>query len=365
MYIYLMTGIISYLGLKCYEGKKTGLFTYKKNYYQYLSVYFVALFLACIFGLRDISVGTDTKNYYYLFNWFGSKITKEKLIFENGFCFYTILINKFFGNFSIYLLLTGLLIYGNIIISLCNLSKSPSKSIIIFFGLSFFAQSCNIMRQYIAMSFCLLAIVFLLKKNNIILFLLNVLIGFSFHKSAIIFLLIIFIYKIKFDKKFIITSFICSITLIIILPYLLKLFDYVFKSHYYMYLSDLKLNFSLNNIFTFLLIGFISILLILIKSKMKNLGYFSREYDFFAGMYFLFNCIFVISLFTISLFDRLSIYFMPSLFYLIPIIININYKNSGKLIWIAIVDLLIILVFISLIINNSYEFLPYRFIQIF
>ena len=67
MIVYILTGLVVFLSLKNYESVKT--FDYKSDkrlmvFYKFFAI----LTLTLIFGLRDYSVGTDTRSYLSIFD---------------------------------------------------------------------------------------------------------------------------------------------------------------------------------------------------------------------------------------------------------------------------------------------------------
>jgi len=363
MLVYILTGLVVFLSLRNYENVSLEPLNSKKNYKKNLYKYIAIFVCVLVFGLRDYSVGTDTKNYLNIFNWLGSELVWERLIYEKGFCIVSILINKIFRSFTAFLLVFGIILYWNIISSVCELSESPSISMLCYFGLGSFAQSCNVLRQYLAMSFCLIALRYLIKKNRIVPFILFILIGFLFHTSAIIFFIVLPLKYVKFEIKTVIMFAIISLAIILCLPYLLKLFDSILGSSYYGYIRFKANPFTLTNIGTIALMGIALFCIINQRKVVKKNTKKIKEYDFFANMFLVFLALFVISIFSVELVDRIAIYFMPSIFFIIPIVLK-SYKKylSTFFVNVLFVGFLCLTLFL-LVVRGSYEVLPYNFIN--
>ena len=256
MLVYVLTGLVVFLSLRNYENLGSETFPYMRNslkkFYKYSAIFIVSL----VFGLRAYSVGTDTKNYLNIFNWLGTDLIWDNFDYEKGFCVISVIINKIFGNFTAFLLIFGIILYWNIITSICEISESPSISMLCYFGLGSFAQSCNILRQYLALSFCLVAIRYLLKNNSILLFILFVFVGFLFHKSSAVFLIILPFKYIRFNFYTVLAFIFISVVSIVFLPRLLRMVDSILNTTYYGYIR------FKSNPFTFTNIGVLCILFI-------------------------------------------------------------------------------------------------------
>lgn len=364
MLVYILTGLVVFLSLRNYEKLEVNSLNKKEKCLKIFYKYIAIIVCTIIFGLRDYNVGTDTKAYYQIFNWFGTDFVKRKLfVYETGFSFFNILINKLFGNFTIFLIIMGFILYHNIISSVCKLSERPSISMLCFFGLGSFAQSCNILRQYLAMSFCLVALVYLVKKNKIIPFIFFVFVGFLFHKSAIIFIIILPLKYLRFELKTIIFFMVASVAVIIGLPFLLKLFDAILGSTYSLYIRLSSNPFSIINIGVIAVMGVV--LICIISQRMivkKNTGN-AKDYNFYANMFLMYLSFVIVSIFSIELVDRMAIYFLPSIFFIIPIILK-SYKRylSTFLINVLFVGFLC-LTFLLFVVRGSYQILPYTFVD--
>lgn len=363
MLVYILTGLATFLSLRNYENIKTNELG-KQN--KWLKIFYknCAIFiLTIVFGLRAYSVGTDTKRYFEIFNRLGSKFTNKTYVYEKGFCFVSILTNKIFGNFTIFLLVFGFILHWNLITSFCELSKSPSISILCYFGFRMFAQSCNILRQYVALSFCLMALCYLLKKNSIIQFITYVFIGFLFHKTALVFLIVFPLKYIKFNIKNTLIVLVLFILTIPVMPLVVKVADSVFKGvKYSVYLKRQVNPFTFDNISTLLVMLIAIFLLIVFKERVKKLTKNIKEYDFFSNMFLLFVGVFIISVFTSELVNRISLFFMSSIFFVIPIVTKTLKNKTTNILIIFLTFTLTIIAFYLFECKGSYGVMPYIFI---
>lgn len=363
MIVYLLTGLISFLGLRNYENVDTGS---KKcdNYCKIFYKYFTIILLSLVFGLRDYGVGTDTKNYLEIFNWLGTNFIWERFIYEKGFCILSVLVNKLFDNFTVFLIICGFIIYFNIIQVFCKMSQIPSISVLCYFGIGLFAQSCNALRQYLAISFCLVALYYLIKKDNNILFVFYVIIAFLFHKTAIFFLILLPIKRIEFNLKNCCLVSAVSVIAIPIIPYLIKIFDSIFNTGYFGYFSKYSFLSILNvSIFILSLIGlFISMHYKKTLHKQRKLA---KEYDMFLKMLLIFCILILYSITFLELLDRVALYFLVSILFIVPIVLKKMKTYKLKFLEAVMIVCFIIFIYYFLKIRGTYGVIPYTFVNLY
>lgn len=166
-----------------------------QNFYLLLS--FFILFILSAF--RDISVGTDTKNYEELFNSFEMGVEWIREEIEPGWVFLNDLVIFFGGGYQDLLIISTLLTLIPVFIIAKKDSINPMFTISLYYLLYFYFYSFNISRQLIAVSFILFALTQLLNRKNISFL---ILIGFAsfFHVSALICLPLLFLNKLPNDN---------------------------------------------------------------------------------------------------------------------------------------------------------------------
>lgn len=102
--------------------------------------------------------------------------------------------------------------------SIKRFSKPVWLGVFLFFALGIYTDSFNILRQTIAMYICWLSIPFIVKRS-FAKFLLITLLAFSFHKTALVFIPVYFLFNIKFTGKFYTVAFIAvGILYLLLLP---------------------------------------------------------------------------------------------------------------------------------------------------
>lgn len=170
-----------------------------------LAITFLSLFL--ISALRS-GVGADFENYETIFNNI-DYFTADRI--EPGFLW----INKFlsylgFPAQSIFVVMAFIVAY---FVVLASRKVRRPEQLVLAYCLLFYLDSLNIIRQAAATAILLYAILCLIDRENKR-FLLFVLLATSLHYSAILFLPIIFVNNIKFDKKMLLLTVLLTIVFI-------------------------------------------------------------------------------------------------------------------------------------------------------
>ena len=237
----------------------------------FLTFSFIALTL--IFGLRDYSIGTDTKVYVEFFNWVSnSKYFSYVLshsIFEIGFVIYTKLITLFTDNVTVYLFISAALCVGPVILIISKYSKNSFLSIILYVFLRVYFTEMCLMRQALAVSIYLLAVLLYLDKKNSkfknLVAITLIVIASSFHVSAILYFAV---FGLTMSKKSLITiengarlSIIISIALVVFYEVLMNTMIIIlprYAAYFTSEWSDANYNASIFNFLiqlVFLIIG--------------------------------------------------------------------------------------------------------------
>lgn len=341
--------------------------TMQKTKINSLFAFFFALIaigtMSIFFAIRQDSVGVDTEAYRKMYDYLGKDLFSSKIFtYEFLYCLVNVLSNIFFNNFNMCMLIVGLITFTNIFISVNKLSKHPSTSIAIFIGLGMYAQSFNAVRQYVALSFIMVGLIFLLNKNSNLLFILFVLIATLFHKSAFISAGFLVLKYIKFNHFSIpIISILCVLS-VFMFPYIGKFVDFALNTYYYEAYSkwtteSLDIQHSLALLIYVIILG----LLVYFKIKLKDVMTKSerKKYDFFSIMFMGFIFFEVLSFFTTEVIARLGIYCLISVMFLPPIILKYM-KPPYKAIFTILLHLALI-AFMSIILGylKLYEVVPY------
>lgn len=174
--------------------------------YKYSATNYIIFFtcaLLAISALRAENIGIDTPSYLWVFmrgDYLGASLGSFSTETEVGF----MLVQKICS-------ITGIGFRGLIVI--CSImaiipvgiyilknSENPFVSFYLYVCLDYYFFSMTGMRQSFAIGLCLIALSFI-KKNKIIPFVIVVLIASSIHKTAIIFLPVYLLSKVKISRK--------------------------------------------------------------------------------------------------------------------------------------------------------------------
>lgn len=171
---------------------------------MFFSFVFVVLFV----GLRSRYIGSaDTRIYASMFErahgqglltfLAGNDICPQNFIYSEGsFFLISWILAQVFENAQAFLLISSAVITYSVATFIWKNSKSDTLSWILYSCLGLMTFSMNGMRQAIAMSICLLSFEFV-KQKNFLKFFLIIFIAFTFHRTAIVFLLVYLIYNYK------------------------------------------------------------------------------------------------------------------------------------------------------------------------
>lgn len=205
MTIYIIAFLISILFIYWAE-------RYNERDIRFLLCSFVAILIPCVVaGLRDISIGTDVKVYaepmlkiakdtnsfqeFYHTTWYMAYVRKSISDIELGYDLLVYITAKFFGSVQVLLFFTSILIIVPIYKSLLNIrNKIPIWLGMTVFYLMFYNTSLNIMRQFIAMAFMLLAFseLFNGRKGK---FYAYSIVALLFHMSALLIIVLYVLYR--------------------------------------------------------------------------------------------------------------------------------------------------------------------------
>lgn len=189
--IYLINIVFVFIISIFYELNK------KSRIFLILLIFFISLLPA----LRSIDVGTDTYNYVKMFEQFGSSSFFELFNYptEKGYILLNYFSSFFVESFNEFFLIFYLLVFFNFIYFFSKNSNFFPLSVLVFLILGLYSASFNIMRQIMALSICLLSLKYVFNRD-FIKFSLIVFLSSLFHITALIFMMVYFVYK--YQEKF-------------------------------------------------------------------------------------------------------------------------------------------------------------------
>lgn len=161
-------------------------------------------------GLRDISIGIDTSNYFYG-SW-SRAITSPSfrdfvLSYQEGDSVEILhlvimgMVAKTIGNYNVYLIVVHLIIVGCFYIGAFRMRHHADPAFVLFvFYLLYFGHSLNIYRQYMAMSVVFMALADIEKRKHLR-YLIFVVLGFLIHNTAVMGLGPLVLFRILYPKN--------------------------------------------------------------------------------------------------------------------------------------------------------------------
>ena len=173
---------------------------------------------------RDISVGSDTVKYCNIFSYYSMLPWKECFSFrwEPGL----LLIMKFISTFvssdsRAYIIIIGLISLIPLFVLINKDSPLPIISLIIFMTF-LFTDAEYLNRQWLAVVVLMFSYKYI-RERKFVKFVICVLLAMCFHTSAIIFIVVYFIFRLPFSKTNIFISAILCVFLAFVGPYLLPI----------------------------------------------------------------------------------------------------------------------------------------------
>ena len=170
-----------------------------KRRWLYLLIATLPFFI--MIGVRSFGIGADTGVYV---DHFKHAVTASwENMYENtdteyGYLVFVKLLTYVTDDPRVYQVVCAGIYFVGIYIFANQLEKSPFMFLFLFATMGIFTFMFTGTRQCIAMSICLMSF-FFIRKRKMIFFILTVLLAFTFHKSAIFFLIAYFIYNRKIN----------------------------------------------------------------------------------------------------------------------------------------------------------------------
>ncbi|NMV53469.1 EpsG family protein [Lactobacillus reuteri] len=209
MFVYLTIFILEIITIPIY--------IYKKSIYLIINV--IPLWI--VMAYRSWNVGIDTPNYKVFFyqggmynvgpafiNWFFPFHTR----FENGFVLLNHIVYSISPNFQLMIIVTSTITMSCFIFFLTQLKINYVVGMLTYETVTFMASCMNLMRQGIALSMCMVAFVYVIKRKPIK-FILITYLAATMHVTAWLFLPIYLLKKVKLNTKSIIGVIIVTVIL--------------------------------------------------------------------------------------------------------------------------------------------------------
>lgn len=199
---------ILYIGLYSSKSRKS------KDKAENIIVILLTFIMIVLCGLRAYDwnnyVGIDTYAYATVFSKSSSIKSIEQLFLKEKYDIGYYVLSWIIGisnfKFTVLLIIESLIYVGTMMIFIKKYSKNVMISILTFICLGIYTFSFSTIRQSMAMGLCMIAyLLYDTKKNKqgLIYFFIFYALAMTFHLSAIVFLPVILLNKIKYNKKII------------------------------------------------------------------------------------------------------------------------------------------------------------------
>lgn len=315
----------------------------KKNLGLYSLIYIMLLLIG---GLRSMEVGTDTANYYDMYNIITEDPDGLNYILgfvEPGWVFINYLCGYFGGDYRYIVFIGVFLAMTPFFIRVWKSYKNPFAAIFFYLALYFYYNSFNTTRQMISISIIIFSLYYLeLGKNKK--FYLGVFIAIMFHySSGICFMFPFLMKKIRLSIWGVSTALVLTyIGGIFIIPKILQALPYI--GRYSVYLMDGEGSGSITRLL--LNVFFIFIFATSKNSKLKK----------YLTLFFVGIVAYNLSAFSTAL-GRIALYFMCTQF-LIFTTIDSTYKLNSYLLKLS-TFVYATFYYFTLLNANSGEIVPY------
>lgn len=361
MYIFILVTLLVLIGVNKYV-RNTNLFLVSIDVLFSLSM-----------GLRGTSVGTDTSMYGAIYSSMAQNPLNSPLFWKFPvYNVYNYIIAQIFNSYQIELFINALIINSIVLYVIKKYSKNIELSIYLYYTLYFYFTAFNITRQYMAISFCLIFLHFLIEKK-LIKASIFILLAVGIHTTSIIGLIFIPIVYIPWTKKRFLVAISSISVMFIFTGKFISLFMSTF-SNYSIYSNGATTTLSTQNdgnrIFLSLFyLGMIIISIVYSPNKLTE-NNISEESSTYLQRYYIFQLLASIGTMIGLVFNRDILILRIELFFSIFLIILITYtmkeilEKSGPIqefIIKSVMCLLAVVPFFVQLGKNIGRMLPYMF----
>lgn len=262
--------------------------------------------------LRHETVGSDTIQYINMFEHIAnSNINLWELTFgdiEPGYVLLNYLIGLIDLDSRFFIIVMGVLILFPFVLLIERYSTKPWLSYYLFICLGFYNNSMFIYRQFMAIAVLVLALDFILRRKMVC-FVLSVLLAVCFHRTAIIFLPLYWIYSLKINRGYLFKALLVGGLIFVLGPELIRIANNYARIQY-------EIGYSGGRTYLFMLLFLVWVLFMRLKEYLSD-----SRLKLFFHMLVLATLFQVLSL-QMELFIRVVYYFVYSLIVLVPYAIS-------------------------------------------
>lgn len=347
MSVYIL--VLVFILLNCLlESEISTIKIYNKNINVRSLSFGLSYFYILLLGLlRNEGLGVDVANYkiYYnnLYNIMSFKDIISSRNIDSGYAILNKIIYLFTQDFRILEVIIFIISFTIFSLIIYKRSYYPSMSFLIYMGLGFIGINLCILRQAIAYSLCFASFDYL-KRDKYIQYFLLLGIAVSFHKTAIFFIITLYIkFGSNIKNRFIRESILIAVSLLssyLILP---QIYQY-YKNDYSIY------RVAGEGYKILIIYAFLSVLLYYLTRNKKSIDF---SYDFEGSKLSVYSQIIALQF---SLFTRVTNYFALIFTISIP---NIIHDSRNRKLYSAIFISVFSALYIYGLYNNQMSIVPY------
>lgn len=221
-----------FLYLLCYTVIGLFLYNFENRKYQKSAIFICILLLSLLAGFRSSSVGTDVQIYAESISAAAGKISNFKRLryflfdssyhvingVESGYLLVAFVGRKLFGGLFGTLFLTAFIINTGVFFGLYRIREHLSFNIaILIYCFMFYQNTYNLMRQWMALAVIIFGLRYIYDKK-LFKYILTIAIAMSFHTTAILGLLLYFVYAYtdKYKNQFCRALVLVSIVMVVV-----------------------------------------------------------------------------------------------------------------------------------------------------
>ena len=328
------------------------LYHYKKAGEKLFAIFW-GILLFILYACKNNNVGSDYPTYLKFFDEIYTRDLSLLISgdtnyssFEIGYVVLVKLISTISHTDIFFTIIMALIMSILPIIVIYKYSSSLWMGIFIFFAMSLYTNSFSMLRQSIAMYICWFSIPYIINRY-FLKFLLIIMLAFFFHKTALAFIPIYFLFQFKLSAKF---YFFAFIGIVIVYIALLPLITYLTSL---LILNDYT-DANVSGGYIFLLFLFLCFVFCAYALRKDANPY---EHAFLQMLFF--SLILQLLATKFNILTRIVDYYKISLIVLLPTVICSPLFRKNRLLVIFLFIMLFILYFYKTNLDNSYSIIPY------
>lgn len=315
---------------------------------------YILVIMTLLIGLRGISVGADTAHYQYLYETSTRQIVTRQ--YEQGYYYCTYFLKKMGVDYQLFLVLVAAFSSGCLVKFYHQYSRNLAFSVFVFMTIGLLPMYMSGIRQVLAISLCLIALLFL-ENGRYIISAGIIMIASMFHISSLAFFSIFPLCRIRLSKKSTFLLIVISAMTSVFEDVLLKLAEMVLPEKYAS--IDIFSTYNINPLLIIIAV-LIPLFCIVFDSRTEEDHKFSRS----NTMLYLMSCInIVLTMLSRNnmFFSRVAYYFVHANSILISNVIFSQRKRFNRIIMVFVIGIVCALYFIISIPDGTMRIDKYRF----